>query len=725
MATSQNEAPISADADAATRTGATWPWMIGIALVAFVARFIHLQQARAVVFFENLISDGQSYWNWASRLIGGDWVGDGVFYQAPLYPYFLACVRSVVGDDVAAVRTVQAAIGALACGLMVLVGRKLFDLRVGVLAGLLLALYPPAIFLDTLIQKVVLDGLLGVAAILAMVQIAERATTLRALWLGALLGLLALTRENALALAPVLALWLLLKSPAKDAAEALPSKPRPGWRFAQAGSLLIGTALVLAPVVLRNAIVGGEFALTTSQAGPNFYIGNHAGADGRYEPLRSGRGSPRYERRDATDLAAKALGHPPTPGEVSRYWLGQAGQFITEHPGQWLTLLGRKLLLALNWYEIPDAEDQYFYERDCTWLTTLSRVLHFGVLLPLGVAGMVLARGNRRAAPLLLASATLLATVVAFYVFARYRYSLVPLLVPFAAFAPFRFVQIWLARRKREPATTPEGHAQRAGAVPALVALVITAIPANWLVYPRSNHLAISLANTATIYNSRGDTAKAIERYREALRVDPNYFNAHYGLGLSLGAAGRIDEARAELNEALSLQTDSPEVLTTLGILSMAQRDVAVAEGFYSAALAKWPDHPEALNALGKLQITTGRAAEGMAALRRAYELAPDEPRIVRDYVQQLVGCPDKTLRDPQQAVKVAEKGCRDTGFRDVRLLDVLSIAYLTAGKSAEAYNAARAALSLARARKLDSQIPALEERVKKLSPATQPAGHP
>ena len=46
------------------------------------------------------------------------------------------------------------------------------------------------------------------------------------------------------------------------------------------------TALVLAPVALRNRAAGGELVLTTSQAGANFYIGNHPGADGRYQPLR-------------------------------------------------------------------------------------------------------------------------------------------------------------------------------------------------------------------------------------------------------------------------------------------------------------------------------------------------------------------------------------------------------------------------------------------------------
>jgi hypothetical protein len=69
-----------------------------------------------------------------------------------------------------------------------------------------------------------------------------------------------------------------------------------------------GLAGALLPVAFRNWWVGGEFHLTTSQLGPNLYIGNHPGAPGGYEPLRPGRGSAEFERQDATELAEQALG---------------------------------------------------------------------------------------------------------------------------------------------------------------------------------------------------------------------------------------------------------------------------------------------------------------------------------------------------------------------------------------------------------------------------------
>ena len=49
-----------------------------------------------------LVVDSQAYHNWAGQIAAGDWVGHGVFYQAPLYPYFLAVIYKIAGPSVAA-----------------------------------------------------------------------------------------------------------------------------------------------------------------------------------------------------------------------------------------------------------------------------------------------------------------------------------------------------------------------------------------------------------------------------------------------------------------------------------------------------------------------------------------------------------------------------------------------------------------------------------------------
>src|SRR5437763_16771477 len=116
-------------------------------------------------------------------------------------------------------------------------------------------------------------------------------------------------REHALLFVPVVLGWMWWAVRA--------SRVR---RVAMSTAVVAGVSMVLLPIGARNAIVGGEFHLTTAQSGPNFFIGNHAQADGTYVPLRAGRGSSEYEQADATDLAQRAAGRPLSSGEVSSYW---------------------------------------------------------------------------------------------------------------------------------------------------------------------------------------------------------------------------------------------------------------------------------------------------------------------------------------------------------------------------------------------------------------------
>ena len=63
---------------------------------------------------------------------------------------------------------------------------------------------------------------------------------------------------------------------------------------------------LLLPVGYRNYRIGGDFLVSTSQLGPNFYIGNNPRASGTYEPLVPERGDAIFEREDATRIASAA-----------------------------------------------------------------------------------------------------------------------------------------------------------------------------------------------------------------------------------------------------------------------------------------------------------------------------------------------------------------------------------------------------------------------------------
>ena len=583
---------------------------LGVFALALVARLIHLWQLRGSSLLEFHLGDAAGYHAWAQRIAAGDWLGSEVFYQAPLYPYFLSLIYATLGETWAP-RVVQAAMGALACALLALAGRRLFSPRVGLLAGLGLALYPSALFFDGLIQKSALDNLLICLLLWLFSRTLDEAVGTRAwLWVGLALGALILTRENALVLLLPVGLWLAL------------SGPREPRRRGLAGlALVAGLALLLGPVALRNAAVGGAFHLTTSQSGPNFYIGNHAGASGIYQPLRYGRGRVDFESKDATELAEQALGRALAPDEVSAFWRDRALADIRAEPGRWLRLLGRKFALVWNATEIEDTEDQLTYSRH-SWLLRSASLFHFGTLAPLALLGVWQTRRRWRELWLLYGCVlTYAASVVLFYVMARYRFPLVPFLMLFAA-AGVAGAWEWFTSRSAAAAKGGPGRRRELAWAAALVAAF--ALFCNWPLRDPAKGEITTQINLARALQESGELTRAANQLEQALELDPEHPLAHSNLADVLYLQGRFAEAIQHYHRALATAPDDSRSRNNLGLALAATGDTDSALEQYRLAVELDPRHAEALNNLAGALARRGRVEEALELYADAIEAQPD-----------------------------------------------------------------------------------------------------
>jgi len=608
------------------------PAAVAIFAVALALRLVHLWQMRGTPYFSTLMGDGRGYDQWAQRLAAGDWIGTEVFYQAPLYPYVLGVVYAVAGPDLMAVRVVQAVLGSLSAVLVGYAATRLVCTRAGVMAGAILALYAPAIFFDGLIQKSVLDVFFVAAALAAIAALATGAHDRKRLWfgLGATLGCLSLTRENALVLVAVLAAWAWFGA------------PHARLRRAAALALFVaGLGVVLAPVALRNAAVGGGLYLTTSQFGPNFYIGNHDGADGSYAALKFGRGSPEYERIDATELAERAEQRALTPAEVSSYWTGRAVDFIVSQPGAWLRLMGRKAALLVNAEEALDTESQASHAEWSWPLRVLGPVTHFGVLVPLALIGVWVTWPDRRRLWVLYAMGlALAAATLAFYVFARYRYPLVPLLVIAAAAA--------LVGLRRAIAARP--RAQTVGVFAG--AAVMAAVCHLPLLSPTRSR-AITETNLGVALHEDGRVDEAVARYRRALEIQPDYVPAFNNLGVSLRAQGKVDDAIRVYGEGLRVRDDYPDLHYNLANALLQVNRGAEAVVHLRRAGRDDPASAGVHNNLGTALAEQGRLDEAAAEFQQAIALEPHSARAHRNLGNVLasLGRRDQALMHLQRAV--------------------------------------------------------------------------
>jgi 4-amino-4-deoxy-L-arabinose transferase-like glycosyltransferase len=505
--------------------------------LALAVRLLYLWQVRDIPTMRVPLSDSRSYYEWSGRIAQGQWWKGDVFYQAPLYPYFLAGVRLLGGDPLVVIRVVQAILGAASCVLLCWAGVQFAGWAVGIIAGLLLALNAPGIYFGGLIQKTVLDTFL-LTALLACLGLAQH-TTRKRTWLmsGVLLALLCLSRENALLLLATVPIWIALRF------RHAPARQRVEW----IASFFIGAALVLTPVAIRNAVMGGGFVITTSQFGPNLYIGNNPATGGTYVPLRPGREDPAFERTDATELAEAATGRKLSPGEVSAYWVQRTLEFVRAQPVAWMKLTVRKALLLLNATEIVDIEDYYIYAKQSGLLRTLDAISHFGIVLALAAAGAWITwRHRARLWVLYLVVLTLYGALIPFCIFGRYRFPLVPPLLLFVALA---LVHAWERMRRRE----------LQGLVMPGIALGVFAGVAQIPLISRAEQQAAAQVNLGTAAAHVGRLDDALRYEDEAIRVAPRLLQAHFQRGAVLWRMGRTNEARAEFEKVLGIGSGERE----------------------------------------------------------------------------------------------------------------------------------------------------------------------
>jgi tetratricopeptide (TPR) repeat protein len=621
--------------------------VIAVFALALSVRLLHILQIRSAPFFTLLMGDAHAYDAWAQQIAAGDWVGHDVFYQAPLYPYFLGVIYATVGRNLLFVRIAQALIGSTSCVLLAYAARRVFNDAAGVVAGVLLALWAPAIFFDSLLQKSVLDVFFVTLTVWLVVRIGTAGGRPRAdrsdrtwpwLGLGLTVGALSLTRENALVFVAILLGWALMG---------------PG-RLRRAGIFLAGFAIVVAPVAARNSRLGGGFYVTTSQFGPNFYIGNNPRADGTYASLRYGRGAPEYERQDATELAERALGRRLSPAEVSGYWTDQSIDFITSQPIRWLELVGRKFALLWNATEMVDTEGQDTYAEWSWPLRILGPIAHFGILVPLAVLGVCLSGPLNILLALSLGYA---ASVILFYVFARYRYPLVPFLVLFAAGG-----LVSVSRRWRELLTRLQlarGVDSRNGgpgmSARALFALVLAAaVFANWRLVPREWMRAVSESNLGVALQDERRYDEAIAHYQRAVAYRPDYAPALNNLATAYRASGRLDDAVAAYHRALDVQPDFPDAQYNLAnaLLDKGATDEAVSR--FETALRSLPDSVDVRNNLGIALASQGRTDDAIVEFQRAIELDPASATAHRNLADLLAAKGDRAgaLTQLRQAVR-------------------------------------------------------------------------
>ncbi|MBB5061330.1 Tfp pilus assembly protein PilF, partial [Granulicella aggregans] len=124
-------------------------------------------------------------------------------------------------------------------------------------------------------------------------------------------------------------------------------------------------------------------------------------------------------------------------------------------------------------------------------------------------------------------------------------------------------------------------------------------------------------------WRERGDNAKALTEYQEAVRRQPDYEEAHASIGQIFSMLGQPAQAIPAYNRALALIPRDSDTRVDFAVTLEQLGDKEAAEREFRKALEFTPKNISALNDLGSLLILEGKLDEAIPYFEQAIQANP------------------------------------------------------------------------------------------------------
>jgi 4-amino-4-deoxy-L-arabinose transferase-like glycosyltransferase len=406
-------------------------WLIAIVATAFVLRLLWALHVEV---------DPRTYWRWdmtiydyqAYALARGDGYVDFVLnptaHWPPGYPAMLAPLYRLTDNSLLAARLLNVVAGSLTVVLVYLLGRKVFDRRIGLVGAALLAFFPCQIFATSLIMTEPVFTFLFVLVLTVTVYTVlgeGDGRPWQALLIGLLIGGATLVRGEGLLLAAIIPLLLFARRRSQHDA------------LTRSSLLLLGAVIVILPWTARNVVKMHAPIIISTSATEAFWIGHHEGAKGRITDF---------------ELSVPAgMENPEKEVRLNSEALRQGLEFIRDNPVEELGLIPRRFV-ALYW---GDGSSIAWHDNPSTLSTDKARLLGrlsdwyywaVGGIAALGVFAWLSLRDQRKAfLAAVVACWTLLFSVV-FFGDERFHFAIMPI---FCLWAAVSLTTVWQAVQTR------------------------------------------------------------------------------------------------------------------------------------------------------------------------------------------------------------------------------------------------------------------------------------
>jgi tetratricopeptide (TPR) repeat protein len=187
---------------------------------------------------------------------------------------------------------------------------------------------------------------------------------------------------------------------------------------------------------------------------------------------------------------------------------------------------------------------------------------------------------------------------------------------------------------------------------------------------------SIAYCGLGQALDRHGKYDEAVRYYLKALHINPNYADAHYELGVTLEKQGHSTESLKHYSKALRIKPNYAKVHNNIGAILSKQGKTKEAIDHYQKAIQIRPDYAIAYYNLGKICAKHGRVMEAITNYQKALQSNFNMTQALYQLSWILATSEEEKYRNGEEAIKLAERLCKVTQYRQPLSLDALAAAY-------------------------------------------------
>ena|GEM_PF-1776514 len=536
--------------------------------LAITIRLLYLLSYEGSPPFIIPVVDAQEYHNMASDYSHSN-LPEQFAFRPPAYPLLLGLVYMLFGQGLIVPRLIQIITGAFCCVLVQKIGIKLFGKFLGFWAGVLASFSGLMIYFDLELLPTSTVILFNLLFIYAMLSTKEKSNS--AIWAGLWLAASALARPVALTFFPFAILWL--------------------WFYTRSSGKVIKFAVVgVAPLIISLVLhisAGAGPVLVSAQGGINFYIGSHPESDGMTAHLPGY--STGWNWDQIRSKAEVSMGQSLTAAQIDRFYWRKGIKSVKQDPIHAIKATWRKARLYWNRIEISSNRDLY-YHGDTFSIVGWLMWLGFPLILPLAMAGIATGFRDRKLQLLILFIAVQFLTAIPFFVNARFRHPLLPIMIVLAISGIKPLASLFKRNASRK--------GKYAGLIGLFTGVMLLFAADSGIDTNRNDY---GLFTDGTLYERLGKPDIARNYYLEALEINPRATFVNFNLAEMERANGNLEHAITYYRNEIENQPSYAKAWNNLGVTLMELGESERALECYEHAIKLRPDMRETANNIAKI----------------------------------------------------------------------------------------------------------------------------